>query len=93
METGGLGVLSLLAVSPAEGGLNHEPDFATIRHLPMAEQLVLDKAQKQQLAMNSIALLVKQIVALVSIGIIPTKAVKGQIFCGMGAGVRESQIG
>jgi hypothetical protein len=58
METGVLGVLYQLAVSPVEGGLNLESDFATIRLRPTEEQIAPDKAQRKQPAMFSIVPLV-----------------------------------
>jgi hypothetical protein len=61
METGEIGVLYPLAVYPAVGGLNLEPDFATIQLRLMEEQLVQDKAQRIQPAMFSNALLVKKL--------------------------------
>jgi hypothetical protein len=53
METGEIGVFYPLAVYPAAGGLNLEPDFVTIQLHPMEELHVLDKAQRIQPAIFS----------------------------------------
>ncbi len=58
METGVLGVLYQLAVSPVGEETSLEPDFATIRHHTTEEQIAVDKAQRKQLAMFSIVPLV-----------------------------------
>jgi hypothetical protein len=65
METGVPGVLSQTAVPTVGEEPTIEQDFATLLRHIMVDLSALDQAQKQQLAMNSIALLVKQIVALV----------------------------
>ncbi len=61
MESGVLGVLYQLAVSPVGEEPSLESDFATILHHPMEEQIALDKAQRKQLAMFSIVPLVKNV--------------------------------
>jgi hypothetical protein len=58
METGVLGVLYQLAVSPVGEETNLESDFATIRLHPTEEQIALDKAQRKQPAMFIIVPLV-----------------------------------
>jgi hypothetical protein len=46
METGELGAVGPLVPKLAVEELRLTPDFATIQHLPMEEQHVLDPAQK-----------------------------------------------
>jgi hypothetical protein len=64
METGEIEVLYPLAVYPAVGGFNLEPDFVTIQLRLMEEQLVQDKAQRIQPAMFSNVLLVEKHICL-----------------------------
>jgi hypothetical protein len=59
MANGGIGVPSLIVVSPAEEGINHKPDSATNLHLPMEEQSVLEKILTLHLAILRNAQLVK----------------------------------
>jgi hypothetical protein len=58
METGVLGVLYQLAVSPVGEETSLESDFATIRLRPTEEQIALGKAQRKHPAMFSIVPLV-----------------------------------
>ena len=58
MESGVLGVLYQLAVSPVGEETSLESDFAIIRLHPTEEQIAVDKAQRKQLAMFSIVPLV-----------------------------------
>jgi hypothetical protein len=58
MDTGVLGVLYQLAVSPVGEEPSLESDFATIRLHPTEEQIALDKAQRKQPAMFIIVPLV-----------------------------------
>ncbi len=61
METGVLGVLCQLAVSPAERVLKIALDFATIQHHTMEEQHAQDQALKMLLAIHNNVQLVKKL--------------------------------
>ncbi len=60
MVNGAIGVNSQNAALPVVKGLKIRPDFATIHHLLMEEQIVLEKILTQLLAMKRTALLVTQ---------------------------------
>ena len=57
METGVLGLQLPPAVSLVEREHKTAPDFATIQHHPMEEQIALGKAQKMLLAQHCHVLL------------------------------------
>ncbi len=60
MANGGIGVPSLIVVSPAEEGINHKPGSAANLHLPMEEQSALEKILTLDLAIIRNVQLVNQ---------------------------------
>jgi hypothetical protein len=58
MDTGGIGAIFLSVLSPAEEGIRFRQDSATVQHLLMEEQIVLDQILILRLAIFWNALLV-----------------------------------